>query len=80
MQLTLYLITLLDKLEARQSSTMGLMERIETLYIYEASARMPFPSFVAWMQLELYRRNFEAAEDLINQYISRSTHLADPAP
>ena len=80
MQLTLYLITLLDKLDAKQSSIMGLKERIETLYIYEASARMPFTSFVAWLQLELYRKNFEGAEDLINQYIVRSTHLADPAP
>jgi len=41
---------------------------------------MPFASFVAWVQLELYRRNFESAEELINQYISRSTNLADPSP
>lgn len=55
-------------------------ERLESLYVQDAASRLPFKAFVAWVQLELYRRHFQIAEELINNYIMKSTHLADPRP
>ena len=41
---------------------------------------MPFVAFLQWVSLEMYLGKLDAAETLINDYISLSSHLADPKP
>ena len=36
---------------------------------------MPFEPFTEWLQLEIYRGNYEKADSLLRQYISQSTRL-----
>lgn len=47
--LLLYLITLLDKLEPKQTSPLALRDKLEQLYVFEASSRVPFPALLAWL-------------------------------
>ena len=42
--------------------------------------RLPFKAFITWVQLEMYLNRHEVAQTMINDYISSSTHLADPKP
>jgi hypothetical protein len=47
--LLLYLITLIEKLEPKPTSSLALREKIEQLYVFEASLRVPFPALLAWI-------------------------------
>ena len=64
-------------MDQKQGKNLNIQLRLEQ-YIYEASIRLPFAAFITWVQLEIYRHNFDEAEDLINNYILKSTHLKDP--
>ena len=58
--------------------TENIRQRLEKGYIFEPVKRLPFKAFMTWIQLEMYLNRHEVAQELINEYISSSTHLADP--
>jgi hypothetical protein len=44
-------------------------------FLNEPEIRMPFEPFMEWLQLEIYRGNYEKADELLRQYIFQSTRL-----
>ena len=60
--------------------TDNIKQFLEKRFIYEPMTRLPFKAFVTWVQLEIYLNRHEIAQTMINDYISSSTHLADPKP
>ena len=62
------------------NQTDNLRDRLEQGFIYDPARRLPFKAFITWVQLELYLNRHDVAKDLINEYISNSTTLAEPKP
>ena len=62
------------------NQTDNLRDRLGQGFIYDPARRLPFKAFITWVQLELYLNRYDVAKDLINEYISNSTTLAEPKP
>jgi len=44
-------------------------------FLFEPDHRLPFGPFTEWLQLEIYRGDYDKADDLLRQYIYHSTRL-----
>ena len=55
-------------------------DRLKTILgqcVLEPAIRIPFSAFLSWLKLLIYEREFEIAEEMIQDYVQSSTHLLE---